>query len=60
MRVRMSTPPASIPDRWDLCKTARRFRAAVSSNISEPHTSEDVLLRKVIETDAGNVNHGEW
>lgn len=29
--IRMSDPPASIPEHWMMCKTARRFRAAVSA-----------------------------
>ncbi|KAI0340408.1 phosphoglycerate mutase-like protein [Trametopsis cervina] len=62
VRVRMSDPPASIPDRWQLCKTARRFRAAVTSNI---HTSsdagilEDVPVRRVVEGADGGVMEGE-
>lgn len=60
MRVRMVDPPASIPDRWNLCKTARRFRAAVTSNMNASQAVEEVTIRKVVESADGGVETGEW
>jgi acid phosphatase len=31
--IRLSSPPASIPEHWLLCKTASRLRAAISSGL---------------------------
>jgi acid phosphatase len=62
VRVRMADPPASIPDRWNMCKTARRLRAAVTSNVDgDPLTSiEDLSVRKVVERADGSVAEDEW
>lgn len=60
MRVRMSDPPANIPERWNLCKTARRFRAAVTSNMNASHLMEEVTVRKVVEGAVGDIETGEW
>lgn len=60
VRVRMSDPPANIPERWDLCKTARRFRAAVTSNINVTNAMEEVTIRKVVESANGDIEAGEW
>lgn len=59
VRVRMSAPPANIPERWDLCRTARRFRAAVISNMSATNAMEEVTMRKVVEGANGDVEAGE-
>lgn len=59
MRVRMSDPPASIPARWQLCKTARQFRAAVASTL-DPRVVENVPVRRVVEREDGSVVEGEW
>ncbi|KAF8550160.1 phosphoglycerate mutase-like protein [Imleria badia] len=40
VRTRMADPPASIPEHWQMCSVARRFREAVNSTtttLSEPH-----------------------
>ncbi|GJE86567.1 phosphoglycerate mutase-like protein [Phanerochaete sordida] len=59
VRVRMSDAPANIPERWDLCKTARRFRASVVSNINATNAMEEVTIRKVVEGPDGDVQFGE-
>lgn len=63
--VRMSDPPASIPEHWMLCKTARRFKAAVTSTLSvggREVTGDDETLpiKKVVERGDGSVVDGEW
>ena len=60
MRVRMADTPAAIPERWGLCKTARRFRAAVTSNMNASAALEEVTVRKVVEGAGGDVDFGEW
>jgi acid phosphatase len=60
VRVRMSESPANIPERWDLCKAARRFRAAVTSNMNASHVMEEVTVRKVVEGASGDIEAGEW
>ncbi|TCD67802.1 hypothetical protein EIP91_011930 [Steccherinum ochraceum] len=62
--IRMSEPPASIPEHWMLCKNARRFKAAVTSTMSvggREFTGEDETLpvRKVVERVDGSVADGE-
>ncbi|KAI0683768.1 histidine phosphatase superfamily [Cytidiella melzeri] len=62
VRVRMADPPASIPDRWIMCKTARRFRAAVTSDVHD-HSKlvgfEELPVRSVVERGDGSVVEGE-
>ncbi|KAI0073642.1 phosphoglycerate mutase-like protein [Panus rudis PR-1116 ss-1] len=54
--VRMAAPPASIPEHWIMCKTARHFKAAIASTENQ----EDLLpVRKVVERADGNVVEGE-
>ncbi|THH31001.1 hypothetical protein EUX98_g3181 [Antrodiella citrinella] len=62
--IRMSDPPASIPEHWMLCKTARRFKAAVTSSWNasgREFTGDDETLpvRKVVERADGRVVDGE-
>ncbi|KAL4254370.1 Histidine phosphatase superfamily protein [Abortiporus biennis] len=67
--VRLNTPPANVPEHWLMCKTARRFRAAVSSTLSpldrpdpeEAHynSEEQLPIRKVVERPDGSVIEGE-
>ena len=59
VRIRMSDPPASIPEGWMLCHTARRFSAAVASN-STDGSQEGLPLRKVVEREDGSIASGEW
>lgn len=61
----MSEPPASIPEHWVLCKTARRFKAAVTSTLNvggRDITGDDETLSisKAVERADGNVVDGEW
>ena len=63
----MSDPPASIPARWTLCRTARQFRAAVATFgeavQDSPRTSDGldfIPVKRVVETPDGTVNEGEW
>ena len=59
VRVRMAEPPASIPARWQQCRTARRFRAAVASSLN-PADVEGVPVQRVVEREDGSVVEGEW
>lgn len=54
--VRLSHAPASIPEHWVMCKTARQFHAAVTN------TTEDGFLRarKMVERADGTAAEGEW
>lgn len=65
--VRMSTPPASIPEHWNMCHTARRFQAAVASTMdlnpsegSGVSPEDRTFVRKVVEKVDGSVVTGEW
>lgn len=60
VRIRMSDPPGNIPERWNLCKTAHRFRAAVTSNMNATNATEEVTVRRVVEGANGDVGAGEW
>ena len=70
VRVRLADPPASIPDRWNMCKTARRFRATVTSNVKQTSLleaaseyalpKEELPVRRVVERGDGSVVEGEW
>jgi len=37
VKTRMTDPPASIPEHWQLCSVARRFRETVNSTTSTPN-----------------------
>ncbi|PSR78600.1 hypothetical protein PHLCEN_2v7347 [Hermanssonia centrifuga] len=54
----MAESPASIPPSWSLCRTARRFRAAVASNLSADN-DETLPVKKVVEKVDGNIAEGE-
>jgi acid phosphatase len=69
--VRMAKPPASIPEHWMMCKTARRFRAAVfASPPLVPNADEGgasgtfkegtLWMRKTVERADGTTAEGEW
>ncbi|KIY47319.1 phosphoglycerate mutase-like protein [Fistulina hepatica ATCC 64428] len=54
--VRMSAPPASIPEHWMLCQTARHLRAALR-NSAGPDTF--MQTRRVLERRDGSPSEGE-
>ncbi|KDR72600.1 hypothetical protein GALMADRAFT_252751 [Galerina marginata CBS 339.88] len=54
--VRLNGSPASIPEHWDMCKTARRFKAAVSGVLG---IEETLPTRKVVERQDGTMREGE-
>jgi acid phosphatase len=57
----MATPPASIPEHWMMCHTARRFRAAVFADVPTGGLQEDTLMmRKTVERADGVAAEGEW
>lgn len=66
--MRLTDPPASIPENWIMCKTARRFRAAVTSALGTgqecPYMATDIdevlETRKVVERKDGTAGYGEW
>ncbi|KJA16650.1 hypothetical protein HYPSUDRAFT_47130 [Hypholoma sublateritium FD-334 SS-4] len=62
--VRLAGPPASIPEHWNMCRTARKFRAAVSSafdpgSTREPGDKETISTRKLVERRDGSRVEGE-
>ncbi|OCH93949.1 phosphoglycerate mutase-like protein [Obba rivulosa] len=62
--VRMSAPPASIPEHWMFCNTARRFRAAVAGRaaagpLDSEGEDESLRLRRVVERRDGTPAIGE-
>ncbi|EMD34786.1 hypothetical protein CERSUDRAFT_86207 [Gelatoporia subvermispora B] len=66
--VRMAAPPASIPEHWMFCNTARQFRAAVAgghgwfaSDASqlEPNEDESLRTRRIVERRDGTPAQGE-
>lgn len=58
--VRMANPPASIPEHWPFCTTARQFRASVIGVPKGVNEDEQLPLRKVVERPDGTVVEGEW
>jgi len=59
--VRLAGPPANIPEHWMMCKTARRFKAAVTGYVNaNPDKGEVLQTRKVVERRDGRVADGEW
>ncbi|KZT28102.1 phosphoglycerate mutase-like protein [Neolentinus lepideus HHB14362 ss-1] len=65
--VRMAAPPASIPEHWMLCQTARRFREAVASSTTartivaslEGSSEEELQIRRSVERSDGTSVEGE-
>ncbi|KAF8157020.1 histidine phosphatase superfamily [Crassisporium funariophilum] len=69
--VRLSGPPASIPEHWNMCKTARRFHASTPNvsgdqNQKIPHVSgvdrnvhTNLPTRKVVERKDGTIAEGD-
>jgi acid phosphatase len=55
--IRLSQPPASIPEHWMMCKTARQFQAAVFGT-SGKH--EFLHTEKMVERVDGTVSDSEW
>lgn len=62
--VRLADPPANIPPHWNMCKTARRFQAAVADMTDMPNTEKGwhgkLHTRKLVERKDGMVVDGEW
>ncbi|KAF8755516.1 Phosphoglycerate mutase-like protein [Rhizoctonia solani] len=54
--IRMADPPANIPAYWNLCKTARRFKAAVMGDNS---STEEVDIVRLSERGNGDAQEGE-
>ncbi|KAI0634864.1 phosphoglycerate mutase-like protein [Trametes polyzona] len=69
--IRMADPPASIPEHWMFCNTARQFRAAVASaTADEGHdlpypavqtgpAAEELRARRIVERRDGSAALGE-
>lgn len=58
----MADPPASIPEHWQMCSVARRFREAVNSTttmLSEPG-SEGVWFKRGTEMRDGSTAANLW
>lgn len=62
----MSDPPASIPEHWNMCKTARNFRAAVwgsSGSIDESELDvgdSSMPIRRIVQRKDGSTSEGQW
>ncbi|KAB5591231.1 hypothetical protein CTheo_5313 [Ceratobasidium theobromae] len=54
--VRMTGPPASIPAFWDMCKSARRFKATILGN---GDASEAFEVQRLSERSNGYAKEGE-
>ncbi|KAF6747164.1 histidine phosphatase superfamily [Ephemerocybe angulata] len=63
--VRLAGPPANIPEHWNMCNSARRFRSAVSAvtrdgEVADKQRYEDIVQgRKVVERKDGRAFEGE-
>ena len=63
VRIRMSEPPASIPEHWTMCKSARNFRAAVAEltePVNDAVVDRTMPFRKAVERKDGRSVRGEW
>lgn len=72
--IRLSKAPASIPEHWMVCKTARRLKTALSSGagsdyaaslagtdaVRQPQDLLDILNPRVVEQIDGKKESGEW
>ena len=67
--IRMSAPPASLPEHWMFCHTARRFRDSITSGDTDiPGIMRNILndgdevprTERVAERKDGSVVQGEW
>ena len=63
----MAEPPASINPHWNLCRTARQFRAsvatfgdAVQDSLRSSDGIEFLPVKRVEEREDGNTMEGEW
>ncbi|KAL5498675.1 hypothetical protein ACEPAH_2030 [Sanghuangporus vaninii] len=66
VRVRMSDPPASIPARWTLCRTARQahapvatFGEAVRDSLRASDGIDFLPIKRIVESADGSVIDGE-
>ncbi|TRM60384.1 histidine phosphatase superfamily [Schizophyllum amplum] len=62
--VRLAAPPASIPEHWIMCKTARQLQAAVAGTtgvtaVVSEHNDDFLRTRKVLERRDGSSAEGE-
>ncbi|KAH7910360.1 histidine phosphatase superfamily [Hygrophoropsis aurantiaca] len=51
VKVRLSDPPASIPEHWQLCHAARNFRELIAG--PKCHDDEPIRVKKAVETREG-------
>lgn len=63
--IRMSEPPASIPEHWMMCNSARNFRAAVAGLTGPDEGAGSPVdgsmpFRKSVERKDGTSVQGEW
>ncbi|KAJ3555289.1 hypothetical protein NP233_g12246 [Leucocoprinus birnbaumii] len=61
--IRLANAPANIPPHWKMCKTARRFQAAVAEMTDMPGTQKGWngvhQVRRVVERQDGSAVDGE-
>lgn len=62
--VRLADAPANIPAYWNMCKTAKRFKAAVAETTDTPKSEKgwnaSLETRRLVERRDGTVVEGEW
>jgi acid phosphatase len=56
----MAGAPAHIPERWPLCKEARRFRAAVGGTGNSSTGPRLLDVTRIVEQPDGATAEGEW
>ncbi|KAJ3820409.1 histidine phosphatase superfamily [Lentinula raphanica] len=57
--VRLAGPPANLPEHWMMCKTARRFQAAVNVPGMDSEMDEFQQSRKIVERVDGTHKEGQ-
>lgn len=55
--IRMTAPPASLPETWKFCGLARQFSAAV---VGDDGTLDQLDVRRVFERTDGQAFDDEW
>jgi hypothetical protein len=55
--IRMSEAPGNIPAFWNLCKSARQFKAAV---VGANNASDSIEILRLSERADGYAKEGEW
>ncbi|KAL4073664.1 phosphoglycerate mutase-like protein, partial [Scleroderma citrinum] len=60
VRIRMTDPPASLPERWQMCSAARQFSEAVDLTVPTAPSQRTLWFKKAVETKGGSTAPGLW